>query len=170
MAWLNPCVVVLALTLNAIFGVGTSSSEASSVGMVKLRLYLPIIFTWSRPVFSSRESSTDSSLPALLSSLRSSLMLMHIFVGSWQTYSSKLVFGHSKSIMATREGSIARSLIPSGSILNVASSTSMEMAVVMSLKGLASDTLSLNISFFLSLCEYAVLLLRLKHYTEALAI
>ena len=56
----------------------------------------------------------------------------------------------SKSIIATLDGSIARSFRPSGSILKVASSTRMEMAVAMSLRSLASDTLSLNIAFFLS--------------------
>jgi hypothetical protein len=74
-------------------------------------------------------------------------MFMHIFVGSAHTYSSKIVLGHSKSIMATRDGSMALSFKPSRSILKVASSTSMEMAVVMSLKSLASATLSLNMSF-----------------------
>ena len=56
-------------------------------------------------------------------------------------------FEWPKSIMATREGSMARSFKPSGSILNVASSTRIEMAVAISLKSLASDTLSLNTIF-----------------------
>jgi hypothetical protein len=84
-------------------------------------------------------------------------MLMHIFVGSLETYSSKIDLGHSKSIMATREGSIARSFNPSGSILKVASSTRIEIAVAMSLSNLASVTLSLNI-LFSSLIAYAVML------------
>lgn len=64
-------------------------------------------------------------------------------------------FGHSKSIMATREGSIARNFKPSDSILNVASSTRIEMAVAISLKSLASDTLSLNmLVFFLAYAYY----------------
>jgi hypothetical protein len=50
--------------------------------------------------------------------------------------------------MATREGSMARSFKPSESILKVASSTRVEMAVAISLKSLASDTLSLNMLFF----------------------
>ena len=150
-AWLRPDVVVFALTLKLIFGVGTSSSLASSVGMLKLRAYLPWIVTRSLPVLSSKLSSTDSSLPARLSSLRSSDMLRHIFVGSLQRYSWKMVFGHSKSIMATRDGSIARSFSPSGSILKVASSTRIEMAVHISRSILASETLSLNMFDPLSL-------------------
>jgi len=73
-------------------------------------------------------------------------MFTHIFVGSVHVYSSKMVLGHSKSIMATRDGSIARSLMPSASSLNVASSTSMDMDVIMSLSCLASATLTLNMN------------------------
>lgn len=86
-AWLKPWVVVLAFTLKVIFGVGTSSSEGSSVGIVKFRLYFPVIVTSNLPVLSSRDNSTASSLPARLRSFRSSLMFMHIFVGSVDTYS-----------------------------------------------------------------------------------
>lgn len=143
-AWLSPWVVALAWMLKVIFGVGTSSSVASSVGIVKFRWYFPVIFICSFPVFSSNNNSTASSLPALLRSFSSSVMFMHIFVGSEAEYSSKAVFGHSKSIIATRDGSIARSFMLSGSILNVASSTSMLMLVIMSLRSLASATLSLN--------------------------
>ena len=151
MAWLKPWVVVLALTLKLIFGVGTSSSEASSVGIVKFRLYFPVIVTSKRPVLSSKDSSTASSFPARLRSLSNSLMFKQIFVGSVLTNSWKIVFGHSKSIMATRDGSIARSFNPSESILKVASSTRIEMAVAISRKSLASDTLSLNMLLFSSL-------------------
>jgi hypothetical protein len=143
-AWLSPWVVAFARTLKVTFGVGTSSSVASSVGIVKLLWYFPVIFSCSFAVFSSRSSSTISSLLVLLSSFSSSLMFMHIFVGSEAEYSSNMVFGHSKSIMATRDGSIARSFRLSGSILNVASSTSMLMLVIMSFRSLASATLSVN--------------------------
>ena len=73
-------------------GVGTSSSEASRVGIVKFLLYLPVIVTSNRPVLSSRESSTASSLPARLRSFSSSLMLRQIFVGSVETNSWKIGF------------------------------------------------------------------------------
>jgi len=52
--------------------------------------------------------------------------------------------GHSKSIMATRLGSMALSLRLSGVMLNVASSTSVLMAVIMSRRSLASFSLALN--------------------------
>ncbi len=81
-------------------------------------------------------------------------MLMHIFVGSVHMYSSKMVFGHSKSIIATRDGSMALSLIPSGSILNVASSTRIEIDVIMSFRSLASAILSLNMGCYLSTGYY----------------
>jgi len=38
MAWRSPSVVVLAWALKVIFGVGTSSSWGSRVGMVKVRV------------------------------------------------------------------------------------------------------------------------------------
>ncbi len=98
------------------------------MGILNVRAYFPFIVIFSRPVFSSRIILETSSFPARFRSFSSSLMFMHIFVGSVQLYSSKIVFGHSKSIMATRDGSIARSFMPSGSSLNVASSTRMEMA------------------------------------------
>jgi hypothetical protein len=112
-------------------------------------VYFPVIVSWSLLVFSSSESSTASSFAALLRSFRSSVMLMHIFVGSVDVYSSNMVFGHSKSIIATRDGSMARSLIPSGSILNVASSTRIEIDVIMSFRSLASAILSLNMEGYL---------------------
>jgi hypothetical protein len=59
-------------------------------------------------------------------------------------YSSKTVLGHSKSIIATLLGSMARSLRLSGAMLNVASSTSVLMAVIMSRNSLASLILALN--------------------------
>jgi hypothetical protein len=52
--------------------------------------------------------------------------------------------------------------MPSGSILKVASSTRIDMAVAMSLKSLASDTLSLNIRFSSPLNPY---LERYKRFT-----
>ncbi len=144
MASRNPSVVVFALMLKETLGVGTSSSMASNVGMLKVRVYFPLIAIFNRPVFSSKESSTDSSFPVRLSNFNISLMLMHIFIASLQVYSSKTVFGHSKSTMATREGSIARSLIPSGVKSKVASSTSIEIAPIMSFKNFASAILILN--------------------------
>jgi len=140
----SPSVVVLAFTLKATLGVGTSSSTASNVGMLNARVYFPLIVICSRPVFSSNESSTDSSFPALLSSFSSSLTFMHIFIVSLAVYSSKTVFGHSKSIIATRDGSIARSLIASGVMSNVASSMSVEIVAIMSFKNFASAILTLN--------------------------
>ncbi len=145
MAWCSPSVVTLAWMLKLIFGVGTSSSVASSVGMLNVRSYLPLMVMFRRFVFSSSVSSTDSSLAVRRRSLSISLMLMHIFVGWSHVYSSNMVFGHSKSIMATRLGSMALSLSPSGVRLNVASSTSVLMAVAMSLSILASFIRALNI-------------------------
>jgi len=144
MAWCRPSVVILARTLKVIFGVGTSSSVASSVGMLKVRSYLPLMVTFRRLVFSSRASSMDSSLLVRRRSLSISPMLMHIFVGWSHVYSSNMVLGHSKSIMATRLGSMALSLRLSGVMLNVASSTSVLMAVIMSRRSLASFSLALN--------------------------
>lgn len=144
MAWCRPSVVTLARTLNVIFGVGTSSSVASRVGMLNVRSYLPFIATFSLLVFSSSVSSTDSSLPVRRRSLSISPTLMHILVGWSHVYSSNMVLGHSKSIMATRLGSMARSLSPSGATLNVASSTSVLMAVIMSRRSLASLIFALN--------------------------
>jgi len=154
MAWCSPSVVILARTLNVIFGVGTSSSVASRVGMLNVRSYLPFMLTFSLLVFSSRANSMVSSLLVLFSSLSISLMLMHIFVGWSHVYSSNMVFGHSRSIMATRLGSMALSLRFSGVRLNVASSTSVLVAVIMSLRSLASFIFALNMmaclgSFFL---------------------
>jgi len=144
MASRMPCVVAFAVTVKVIFGVGTSSSWASRVGMLKARVYFPVMVIFSRPVFSSRASSTGSSFPARLRSFSISLMFRHIFVGWSHWYSSKIVFGHSKSTMATLEGSMARSFMPSGVRLNVASSTSMLMALIMSRRSFASATLILN--------------------------
>jgi len=145
MAWCRPSVVTFARVLNVIFGVGTSSSAASRVGMLNVRSYFPFMATFRRLVFSSRVSSTDSSFAVRRRSLSISPMLMHIFVGWSQVYSSKMVLGHSKSIMATRLGSMALSLMPSGAMLNVASSTSVLMAVTMSRRSLGSLILALNI-------------------------
>ena len=136
--------MILARTLKVIFGVGTSSSAASSVGMLNVRSYLPLMVTFRRLVFSSNSSSTVSSLPVLRRSLSISVMLMHIFIGWSQVYSSNMVLGHSKSIIATRLGSMARSLRLSGVRLNVASSTSVLIAVIMSRKSLASLVFALN--------------------------
>ena len=144
MAWDSPSVVSFACTLKATFGVGTSSSMASRVGMLKLRVYFPVIVICSRVVFSSSVSSMVSSFAVRLSSLSSSVMFMHIFVGSVHVYSSKVVFGHSKSIMATREGSMALSLIPSGLRLKVASSMRVDMAVIASFSCFASVIFALN--------------------------
>jgi len=69
---------------------------------------------------------------------------MHILVGWSQVYSSNMVLGHSKSIMATRLGSMALSFRFSGVMLNVASSTSVLIAVIMSRRSLASFILALN--------------------------
>ncbi len=85
-----------------------------------------------------------SSLPVLRRSLRSSVMFMHIFWGWSHWYSSKMVLGHWKSIMATRLGSMARSWMPSGLRLKVASSTRMAMAWNMSRRSFASVILTLN--------------------------
>ena len=145
MAWCRPSVVTFAFMLNVIFGVGTSSSVASSVGMLNVRSYLPLIATFKRLVFSSSVSSTASSLLVLFSSFSISVMFMHILTGVSLVYSSNMVLGHSKSIMATRLGSMALSFIPSGVMLNVASSTKVLMAVIMSRKSLASLILTLNI-------------------------
>ncbi len=144
MAWCSPSVVILARMLKVILGVGTSSSVASSVGMLNVRSYLPLMVMFSLLVFSSSASSTVSSLPVRRRSLSISVMLMHIFMGWSQVYSSNTVLGHSKSIMATRLGSMARSLRFSGVMLNVASSTSVLMAVIMSRRSLASFSLALN--------------------------
>jgi len=143
-AWCRPSVVIFARTLKVIFGVGTSSSAASSVGMLNVRSYLPLMVMFRRLVFSSSVSSMVSSLLVRRRSLRISVMLMHIFVGWSQVYSSNMVLGHSKSIMATRLGSMARSLRLSGVRLNVASSTSVLIAVIMSRRSLASFSLALN--------------------------
>jgi len=85
-----------------------------------------------------------SSLPVLRRSLRSSVMFMHIFWGWSHWYSSKIVLGHWKSIMATRLGSMARSWMPSGLRLKVASSTRIAMAWNMSRRSFASVILTLN--------------------------
>jgi len=108
----------------------------------------------SLAVFSSSESSMVSSLPVLLSNFSSSLMFMHILVGSVHVYSSKTVFGHWKSIMATREGSMARSVMASGLMLKVASSMRMDMAVTMSLRDFASAILILNKEYTSPLTAY----------------
>jgi len=134
---------------SVLFG-GTSSSETSNVGIWNTLVYFPRMVIFSFPVCSSRESSTDSFFPARFSSFRSSPTFMHIFIGSVLTYSSKTVFGHSKSTMATREGSMARSFIPSGSMRKVASSTRMDMADTMSRRSLESETFNLNIMGFSS--------------------
>ena len=139
-----PSVVTFAFTLKVSLGVGTSSSEVSRVGIWNMRVYFPSMVILSFPVFSSRASSADSFFPALFSSFRSSPTFMHIFVGSVHVYSSKAVFGHSKSTIATRDGSMALSFIPSGSMWNVASSTSMAMADIMSRRSLESETFSWN--------------------------
>lgn len=153
------------MTLKVTLGAGTSSLAASSVGMVKFRVYFPVIFIFRRAVSSSREISTTSFLPALLISFNSSLMFMHIFVGSVHVYSSKIVLGHSKSTMATRDGSIARNFRFSGFILNVASSTSMAMAETISPKSLASDIFSLNmlVHLCMDMCRCYKRLYTLKH-------
>jgi len=105
---------------------------------------LPLMVTFRRLVFSSSASSIDSSLAVRLSSLSISPMLMHILMGVSHVYSSKMVLGHSKSIMATLLGSMALSLRFSGVMLNVASSTSVLMAVIMSRRSLPSLILVLN--------------------------
>lgn len=114
------------------------------MGMLKVRVYLPVIAIWRRAVSGFRDSSTVSSLPVLRSSLRSSVMFMHIFWGWSHSYSSKMVLGHWKSIMATRLGSIARSWMSSGFRLKVASSTRIAMAWNMSRRSFALVILTLN--------------------------
>ena len=109
------------------------------------------MISFSLAVFSSSVSSTVSSFPVLLRSFRSSVMFMHILVGSVHVYSSKTVFGHWKSIMATREGSMARSVMASGVMLKVASSMRMEMAVMVSFRDFASAILILNKDYTLFL-------------------
>ena len=75
-----------------------------------------------------------------------------------------MVLGHSKSIMATLLGSMARSLRLYGVMLNVASSTSVLMAVIMSRRSLASLILALNncgaglLSGFDSMCKCCAVL------------
>jgi len=98
----------------------------------------------SRAVSGFRLSSMVSSFAVLRRSLRSSVMFMHIFWGWSHWYSSKIVFGQWKSIMATLEGSMARSWMFSGVRLKVASSTRMAMAWNMSRRSLASVILTLN--------------------------
>ena len=145
----RPSVVTLALTLKVSFGVGISSSAVSRVGIINVRVYFPTRVICIFPVFSSRESSTCSSFPTLLKSLSNSLMFMHIFVGCSQTYSSNTVFGHSKSTMATREGSMALRFIPSGVILKVASSIRVDIAEIMFLSRRASANFILNMLYSL---------------------
>jgi len=144
MAWRSPSVVVLAVVLKVIFGVGVSSSWGSRVGMLKARVYLPVMAIWRRAVSGFRLSSMVSSLLVRLRSLRSSAMFRHIFWGSSHWYSSKMVLGQWKSIIATLEGSMARSWMFSGVMLKVASSTMMAMAPNMFWRSLASDVLTLN--------------------------
>ena len=91
-------------------------------------------------------------------------MFMQSFVGSVQVYSSKIVFGHWKSIMATRLGSMARSVMALGVMLKVASSMRMDMAVRVSLRFFASAILSLNkccVLLWLVLCYVSVILILL---------
>jgi len=107
-------------------------------------VYLPVMAICSRAVSGLRLSSMVSSFVVLFRSLRSSAMFMQIFCGSSHWYSSKMVFGQWKSIMATLEGSMARSWMFSGVMLKVASSTRMAMAWNMFWRVLASDVLTLN--------------------------
>lgn len=79
------------------------------MGMLNVRVYLPVIVMLSFGVSGVNVSSMVSSLLVLRRSLRSSVMFMQSFWGWSHSYSSKIVFGHWKSIMATRLGSMARS-------------------------------------------------------------
>ena len=95
MAWRAPSVVIFAVVLKVIFGVGTSSSWGSRVGMLKVRVYLPVMLIWSRAVSGSRVSSIVSSLLVLRRSLRSSVMFMHICASPGYTRSKgDLTTGH----------------------------------------------------------------------------
>ena len=144
MAWRSPSVVVLAVILNVIFGVGVSSSWGSRVGMLKVRVYLPVIVMFSLGVSGVSVISMVSSLLVLRRSFRSSVMFMQSFWGWSHWYSSNMVLGHWKSIMATRLGSMVRSCMFSGVRLKVASSVRMAMDWNMFWRSLLSEVLSLN--------------------------
>ena len=142
--WRSPSAVSVAFALNVTLGTGISSSVTSSVGILKVRVYFPRILTISWPVSSSRSISRISSLLALLRSFRSSPRFTHIFASSSETYSSNTVFCIVKSTIATRDGSMDLSFIPSGLTLNVPSSISVDIATSTSLSSFTSDMLSLN--------------------------
>src|SRR5947209_9100497 len=89
----------------------------------------------------------DSSLLVLFNSLRRFDTLRRSFVGAVHSYVSKAVLGHSKSTIAMWDGSMERSLIPSGEALKSASSIRLEIAPIRLRKSRASFMVALNMGF-----------------------
>src|SRR3989441_8780804 len=86
----------------------------------------------------------DSSLFVRFNSLRRFETLRRSLVGAVHSYVSKAVLGHSKSTMAMWEGSMDRSLIPSGEALKSASSIRLDIAPIRLRNSRASFIVALN--------------------------
>src|SRR5712692_6124086 len=89
----------------------------------------------------------DSSLFVRVNSLRRFETLRRNLVGAVHSYVSKAVLGHSKSTMAMWDGSMDRSLIPSGDALKSASSIRLEIAPIRLRNRRASFMVALNMGF-----------------------
>src|SRR5207247_8883446 len=110
--------VIFTLALNCTFGVGTSSVEGSSVGVMNFRTILFFRVMLSFLFASSYTIPTDSSLLVLLSRFRRFDTLSLSLVGQVHSQMSKPAFGHSKPTIALSDGSWDRSSIHSYVLLN----------------------------------------------------